>query len=82
MERVTIPLSMLRLGERARLSSVKANDGLTNRLNALGLTSGVEVRVIQDAGGPLLVSVRDSRVALGHGMAQKIYVELLEGGKA
>ena len=71
------PLSMLGPGERARLLKVNAGDNLTNRLNAMGLTPGVELMVIQDAGGPLLLSVRDSRLALGRGMAQKILVEIV-----
>ncbi len=74
-----LPLSMVAQGERVRLLKVNAGDGLIGRLNALGLTPGVELTVIQDAGGPLLLSVRDSRLALGRGMAQKIVVELIPG---
>jgi len=74
-----LPLSMLGMGERARLVSVNAGESLTSRLNAMGLTPGVEVTVIQDSGGPLLLGVRDSRLALGRGMAQKIFVELISG---
>lgn len=74
-----LPLSMLGPGERARLLSVNASEGLTSRLNDMGLTPGVELTVIQDAGGPLLLSVRDSRLAVGRGMAQKIFVEIIPG---
>jgi len=77
MNHAAIPLSMLAPGERARLLKVNGGEGLTSRLNALGLTPGVEVSVIQDAGGPLLLSVRDSRLAVGRGMAQKILVEIV-----
>jgi len=73
-----LPLSLLGPGERARLLSINAGENLTSRLNAMGLTPGVEVMVIQDAGGPLLLSVRDSRLAVGRGMAQKILVEIVE----
>jgi ferrous iron transport protein A len=49
------------------------------RLAALGLTCGAEVTVIQNDGrGPLIVLVRDSRVALGHGEALKVWVEAAE----
>jgi len=44
-------------------------------LTELGLTPGVEFKVIQAQGGPVLLAVRDARLALGHGMAQKILVE-------
>lgn len=72
-----LPLSMLGAGERARLLKVSANESLVSRLNAMGLTPGVEVTVIQDAGGPLLLSVRNSRLALGRAMARKILVEIV-----
>jgi Fe2+ transport system protein FeoA len=49
---------------------------ILRRLLELGLTPGVEVRVVQDAGGPMLVSVRGSRVALGRDLAEKMWVEL------
>ncbi len=68
------PLSMTATGERVKLVNIIGGEGIKNRLAALGLTPGVELCVVQDAGGPLLVSVRDSRIALGRGMAHKIMV--------
>lgn len=75
----SLPLTMVAPGERVRLLKVNAGEGLTSRLNAMGLTPGVEVTVVQDSGGPLLLSVRDSRLAVGRGMAQKMIVELISG---
>jgi ferrous iron transport protein A len=44
---------------------------------ALGFTPGAEITVIQNYGrGPILVEVRQTRVALGRGEATKIVVEL------
>jgi len=68
------PLSMTAIGERVRLESILGGGKINQRLTALGLTPGVELCIVQDAGGPLLISVRDSRIALGRGMAQKIMV--------
>ena len=42
----------------------------------MGLTPGVELRVVQDNGGPMLVSVRGSRVALGRDLADNLWVEM------
>ncbi len=47
-----------------------------HRLLELGLTPGTELRVVQDSGGPMLVSVRGTRVALGRDLAQRLWVEL------
>jgi ferrous iron transport protein A len=41
----------------------------------MGFTSGAEVTVIQNPGfGPVIVNVRDSRIALGRGEANKVIV--------
>lgn len=49
---------------------------VVHRLIELGLTPGTRIRVIQDAGGPMLLSVRGSRVALGRDLAERVWVEL------
>lgn len=75
-----MPLSMVACGEKVRLSDVRAGGALSTRLSALGLTPGVELTVIQHGNGPMLVGVRDTRLALGRGEAQRIFVESIEGG--
>ncbi|HID52481.1 MAG TPA: ferrous iron transport protein A [Anaerolineae bacterium] len=70
----TFPLSQAASGQTVRLARIEAGKKLKHRLTELGLTPGVSLTVIQDNGGPLLVSVRDSRVALGRGMADKMFV--------
>jgi ferrous iron transport protein A len=44
----------------------------------MGLTPGVTLRVVQDSGGPLLLAVRDARLAIGRGMANRMDVMLDE----
>lgn len=71
------PLAMVSIGEKVRLESIRGGEKLIHRLTALGLTPGVELSVLQDDGGPLLLSVRDSRIALGRGMAHKVMVSTI-----
>jgi len=73
-----MPLTFLPLGSKAKLSRISAGTGLKSRLAALGLTPGTEFTVLQHNGGTFLLSVRDSRLAIGSGMAYKIMVELLD----
>jgi Fe2+ transport system protein FeoA len=47
---------------------------LRRRLAELGLTPGVQMTVLQNTGGPVLVSVRNSRLALGRQMAHHLDV--------
>ena len=74
------PLTGLPVGQPACLVCVNAGRRLKRRLAELGLTPGVEMMVLQNNGGPLLLSVRDSRLALGRGMAAKVEVAPLLGG--
>jgi ferrous iron transport protein A len=73
-----MPLTMAQVGQRVRLVAVEAGCGLQGRLLAMGFVPGIEVEVIQKpaaACGPLLVRIGRYRVALGWGMAQKMYVD-------
>jgi len=50
----------------------------TKRLSDMGLTPGTKVTVVKSApfNGPLEVSVRGSRLAIGRGMASRILVDV------
>ena len=53
--------------------------GILRRLLDLGLTKGCFFKVVQGSrAGPILVEVRGTRVALGHGIARRLIVEELE----
>jgi Fe2+ transport system protein FeoA len=76
----TIPLSSLKPGEDGVVSYYLGGRGLMRRLAEMGLTPGVEVRVVKAAPlhGPIQVSVRGSSLALGRGVASKIFVKPLK----
>ena len=77
----TFLLSDVNKGQTVRLVSIEAGKKLTHRLNELGLTPGVELMLVHDSGGPLLLSVRGSRVAIGRGMAEKLHVKDVVGSE-
>ena len=62
-------------GQTVTLASVDAGQDLKSRLAAMGLLPKTPVTVVRNGGhGPFVVSVRDSRVVLGRGVADKIKV--------
>ena len=67
-------LSTISTGQTVQLARIDAGRRLKHRLTELGLTPGVKVTIIQNNGGPILISVRDSRIAIGREMANKIRV--------
>jgi ferrous iron transport protein A len=72
----TLSLSEIRAGESAVVRDFPHGHGIAGRLTSLGFTPGVEVQMTQNFGrGPLIVTVRGTRVALGRGEAAKICVE-------
>ena len=73
-----LPLSDCPRDCTACLRCLQVDRCVIHRLLELGLTPGVELRVVQDNGGPMLVSVRGSRVALGRDLADNLWVEMPE----
>jgi len=70
-----MPLSMVPPGSVVKIIRIYAGRGLAQRLMELGLTSGAEVKVLKNDVGPLLLHVRGVTIALGRGVASKIFVE-------
>jgi ferrous iron transport protein A len=62
-------------GETAFFLSFAAGREAAGRLTSLGFTPGAPINMLQNYGsGPLVVSVRGARVALGREEARKICV--------
>ena len=78
----SVNLGTVRGGESAQIIGMQGGHHFLSRLASLGFTPGARLRMVQNYGrGPLLVSLRDTRVALGRGEAEKIMVEpLAEAG--
>jgi Fur family ferric uptake transcriptional regulator len=70
-----MPLAMASPGERVRIVGFRGGKGMARRLTSMGLNQGADVEVIKSSGpGPVIVAARESRIALGFGMAKKILV--------
>lgn len=70
----TLPLAMASAGERVRIARLACGEELGRQLMDLGLVIGAEVEVISCSGGPLVLAVKGSRMALGRGTAHKILI--------
>lgn len=74
-------LADLAAGQRATVLSLSGGHGFLGRMAALGFTPGAEVEIIRNSGhGPLIVSLLDTRIALGRGQAQQVHVRPNNGG--
>ena len=69
-----MPLTMARPGEPNVIRKVGGKEEVRRFLESLGFVIGGSVTVVSEIGGNLIVNVKDSRVAVGKDMANKIFV--------
>lgn len=69
-----MPLSMVNSGEPMQIKKISGKEEVKKFLENLGFVAGGVVTVVSDIGGSVIVNVKDSRVAIGRDMANKIMV--------
>ncbi|MDY2790810.1 MAG: FeoA family protein [Lachnospiraceae bacterium] len=69
-----MPLSMVKEGEPSIIKKVGGKEETRKFLENLGFVIGATVTVISVIGGNVIVNIKDSRVAIGRDMANKIMV--------
>jgi|LGVF01.1.fsa_nt_gb ferrous iron transport protein A len=71
-----ILLSKVTSGKDVRLFSIKGGRCFRARLMDMGLNTGVKIKVLNSYGhGPTIILAGNTRLILGHGMANKIVVK-------
>lgn len=74
-----MPLAMAREGEEVLVHNVDCGIGLKKRLSDLGLYDNTKIKILKnDISGPVIVIVKDSKLVIGRGQANKILVEGIE----
>ena len=69
-----MPLTMMREGEPNVIRKVGGKEETRRFLENLGFVAGGTVTVVSVIGGHMIVNVKESRVAIGRDMANKIMV--------
>lgn len=69
-----MPLSMAIAGEENIIKKVGGKEETRKFLANLGFVSGSKVTIVSEMGGNMIVNVKESRVAIGKDMANKIMV--------
>jgi DtxR family Mn-dependent transcriptional regulator len=73
-----ISVSSLKKGQVGKIALIRGGHNVLQRLLDMGLTPGTEIHVVKvgPLGGPVELAVRGSKLALGRGVASKVFVEL------
>lgn len=69
-----MPLSMVTQGNPNVICRVGGKDETRRFLENLGFVTGASVTVVSEINGNMIVNVKESRVAIGKDMANKIMV--------
>lgn len=69
-----MPLTMVNTGEPNIIKKIGGKEETRKFLENLGFVTGAAVIVVSEIGGNMIVNVKDSRVAIGRDMANKILV--------
>ena len=72
-----MPLSMVNEGEPQVIKKVGGKEETRKFLENLGFVQGATVTVVSEIGGNMIVNVKDSRVAIGKDMANRIMLPLI-----
>ena len=69
-----MPLTLAKPGESFTIRKITGKDEIRQHLAELGFVVGEEVKVVSEAGGNMILSIKDSRIALDRTMAMRIMV--------
>lgn len=69
-----MPLTMVKTGEANVIRKIGGKEETRRFLENLGFVAGGTVTVVSEVGGSMIVNVKESRVAIGRDMANKILV--------
>lgn len=69
-----MPLTMAKIGESNIIKRVGGREDTRKFLENLGFVAGGMVTVVSEISGNMILNVKDSRVALGRDMANKIMI--------
>lgn len=69
-----MPLTMATPGEPSVIRKIGGKEETRLFLEKLGFVTGGEVTVISETGGNMIVNIKESRVAIGKDMANRIMI--------
>lgn len=69
-----MPLTMAKAGETVTVRKISGKDEVRQHLAELGFVAGAAVTVVHEIAGNLVLQVKDRRVALDRGLANRILI--------
>lgn len=64
----------LDIGYCGKIKEISAGKSATKRLYEMGFNTGASLKVVKNDSGPVIVSLRGNKIAIGRGLAEKIII--------
>jgi len=71
---IGMTLAMAREGEVNQIKKITGRDNVRQFLAKLGFVEGESVTIISEISGNMIINVKDSRIAIGKSMANRIII--------
>ncbi|MFO7852697.1 MAG: FeoA family protein [Bacteroidota bacterium] len=74
-----VALTNMPVGKKGIIRDIAGGYGLLNNLDVMGIRTGIEITKVskQWIRGPVTIRIGNNEIAIGHGMATRILVELV-----
>jgi len=74
----TIFLSDMKSGQEGKIFEITGGMGVISKLDALGVRAGKSVKRINSSftRGPVIFEIEKTQIAIGRGIAQKIFIKI------
>lgn len=69
-----MPILMAPLNREVKIVRISADDKVRKHLEDMGVTLGSVISVLSNAGGNIVIKVKDGRVALDKNVCSKIFI--------
>lgn len=71
-------LTQIQTGKEATITHISGGHRMLNKVEALGIRKGIKIKKVssQMMHGPITIQIGNTRIAIGFGMAQKIFVNM------
>ena len=71
-----MPLTLMQIGDKARISRLSGGEDMRRHLMNRGFVDQAPVEIVNRLGGNVIVSIKDSRIAIDADMARHIMVDV------
>lgn len=69
-----MPLTFASIGETNYIKRITGKDEVRNHLSTLGFIEGEAITLISNQAGNVIISIKQSRIALNKAMASRIHI--------